>query len=629
MGRIQTEPWKFESPDEVDVLHVGVDTDTHGMPVVNVVQRMPSAPDIIGIGIDIGMTFSGVSIYYHRLGGGDTYEIIPCESVDRAEPAAKFASVIFEPADGSKPSFGLQALERARRKEPGRAYELFKRYLGVPLDQQPPTDRMDAQRLTTQLLEHIKNQVESYLRERYDLTSIRPVYRFTVPGMWPENKVRAFNQVIRDAHFGEDSRGVVAEPVAMAVAASRLRLTERLRDPRHRFVLICDFGGGTFDVALISTDPTQAVATKATPGGNPDLGMSNLDKALELLIFKKRAYITNDEYQNVLGKGIISGVAFERLWATARARALEDPNLLIQMHSYCEDLKRRICQRWDAGASGVRGQPQVNVWSGTLPGGEEVDVTRDEVTPLIEAMRNTAAQSLHKYVTRTLTNIPDLPDFDPRSISLALVGGGGALLPGIELALRAALPGREVTVINVTQQAQMNRSDNVKVHALGLVQLGAAMVAAQPSLLQERRAPASYGMAVRRYLSEEPPKYSGFEETLKTDPNEPTEQTYIAYRRFFKQNATLPVRPVEINVSPLRPGQQKYQIPIFRGEDEDPFKNQLLGTVSARLPALANSNDQIKIVCFLGDDGEFHVEGRDWTGATSGEVSFDLNDDSI
>ncbi len=90
---------------------------------------------------------------------------------------------------------------------------------------------------------------------------------------------------------------LVPEPVAGALA---LGLHAR---PEHRRVVVCDFGGGTFDVTLVEQTGTRfhVVAT----GGDPYLGGDDLDQAMAQhlggLIFRRSGFdVTHDLVRRTL-----------------------------------------------------------------------------------------------------------------------------------------------------------------------------------------------------------------------------------------------------------------------------------------------------------------------------------------
>lgn len=575
-------------------------------------------PQKIGIGIDFGMTFSGASIFYWNERRANSFAVIQCDTDQ--DDAPKFETLVFEPGGGGAVTVGHAAGVRSANGESGELYELFKVYLGKPEDERPATLRGDPQRLTAEVFQHIKSRIDRFL-QRPDAQNLEPHYCFTLPGMWDDRSRRALNRAIRAAGF--ENFAIAEEPVAMAVAASRLGLLPRkLRHDRGRYVLVCDFGGGTFDLSLISTDPAQPVRTKALPGGNGHLGMSNLDKSIELLVLMKQAVITPNEYGDVIGKGTICGKRFDALWDEGMRRVNEDSSWQYRFRTACESLKRSVCDHW----GGLRGLLAQREWSLTLPSGERVSVTREEVAPLIAAMRQAALDATHRYLMSDLNLVADLDDFDPKSIDYALIGGGGAKLPGIEATIQSALP--HATVFNITEAASQSHDSTTRQHAMGLVQLGAAIIAAEPDIVKERRAPASYGFGA---WSQAMPKYPSDADPAmrKMIPiNGVPTLHYKSYQRFFVRGYPLPTRPVEIPTTPEKEGQADFAIPIYCGEDEDVRQNRLVGVVRGRFAGMVTMRGKLTVKCFIGEDGEFKVIGET-DNIISDEVTLDLPDDDI
>lgn len=132
----------------------------------------------------------------------------------------------------------------------------------------------------------------------------------------------------------------VSEPIAGALAVGLHARADRRR------VLVCDFGGGTFDVALLEQDGLrfQVVAT----GGDPFLGGDDLDQAmvqaLAGIIYRRARFdILHDQ---VLREALTTRCeAVKRQLSTANEATLVMREAYLQ-HGQRHDLDVRIDRAW-------------------------------------------------------------------------------------------------------------------------------------------------------------------------------------------------------------------------------------------------------------------------------------------
>lgn len=549
-------------------------------------------PKWIGVGIDIGMTYSGAAMYYEVFTGMPNFDHIP---LDNSLVEHKFPSRVFIPYGTlSGAIVGRTASDVHTIAHRGKLYTLFKRDLGAAIPDVETGQPITSTTLTRLVLENIRIKVERHL-EQQGLGDVKPRYTFTYPGKWAEHKLRALKEAINQAGFGECH--VLEEPVAASVGAAQMEGKYNIIQP-GQIVFICDLGGGTLDLAVIAPTVIEAITVKAAPGGDADLGMSNLDKLLALLLMRKGGLLASEEVNAALDQPIVAGKDLERAWDAAQQATKESQKQNTNawwawLLPHCEDLKRNICDHWD----------KQDVWPATLPNGGRFTITRDEVRPFIEAM-NTAIKGA---VIRYLEDLRLELSFERDHFTRAIVVGGGSRLPGIREALASLLPN---AVIQHIKESEVT----------SLVQRGAAVHAYRPEIVLERRCGSSFGIYT---WSEEPPKYPRYLERAQRRVFDGRIVTlYPTYKKLLHRHQHIPLVPIKFLLHPYEDGLDEVTIPILQGEDEDPEKNHRIGKVTLRQRKHANHRDAFWIEFELGDDGLIHVQGRDRYGQITEVVRF-------
>jgi len=136
---------------------------------------------------------------------------------------------------------------RAWEKGEPNCYRRFKMNIGRDQGTAP----VDAAQLMTHLVENIKNKL---LPSETNVTPITEIAApvITVPHGWSEGQRAATRAAVTRA--GIPVARVVSEPIA---AAAYYAYARRLEQPET--VLVCDMGGGTFDITLTEVYPGQKI----------------------------------------------------------------------------------------------------------------------------------------------------------------------------------------------------------------------------------------------------------------------------------------------------------------------------------------------------------------------------------
>ena len=208
------------------------------------------------LGVDLGTTFTAAAI-----ARDGRCEMFPLESNSPVMP-----SVVFLRADGEL-VVGEAAIRRSLR-EPTHVAAEFKRRLGDPaplvLDGAP----FSPEALMARLLEEVVDLAVEREGGRPEVVVL------THPANYGPYKLDVMREVERQAGLHLDMVRFISEPRAAA-----LSYAGRNRVEPHEVVAVYDFGGGTFDVALLRSDG-EDFQLVGEPGGIDRLGGIDIDAAV-------------------------------------------------------------------------------------------------------------------------------------------------------------------------------------------------------------------------------------------------------------------------------------------------------------------------------------------------------------
>lgn len=211
------------------------------------------------LGVDLGTTFTAAVV--HRPGSAPT--VVPLGDRSAAMP-----SVLYLGADGTV-LIG-EAAERRALTDPDRVVRRFKRRIG---DETPllfgahQGEAFTAHAVAARIIALVADRVVEREGCAPDEIAI------TVPATWGPHKKDLLSAAL--TREGLLDAMLVSEPAAAAVAYAHAgRLTAGTT------LAVYDFGGGTFDAALLHTEPDGRSTLLGSPAGLPDLGGIDFDDAV-------------------------------------------------------------------------------------------------------------------------------------------------------------------------------------------------------------------------------------------------------------------------------------------------------------------------------------------------------------
>ncbi|MEK7426250.1 MAG: Hsp70 family protein [Actinomycetota bacterium] len=208
------------------------------------------------LGVDLGTTYSAAAI-----ARGATAEPVPLGT-----DAAQIPSIVLVRDDGEV--LVGDAAERRASAEPTRAAREFKRRLGDPV----PVVIGETTHTVESLMGHLLREI---VRRATEQEGEPPtVVVLTHPANYSEYKTGTLREAARLAGLDADHVVLLTEPEAAAIAYARQQRIEP-----GEIVAVYDFGGGTFDAALVrrTADRFELVGV---PEGMERLGGIDFDQAV-------------------------------------------------------------------------------------------------------------------------------------------------------------------------------------------------------------------------------------------------------------------------------------------------------------------------------------------------------------
>jgi hypothetical protein len=210
------------------------------------------------LGVDLGTTYTAAVV--HRPGTAPTV-------VSLGERAATMPSVLFLGADGTV--LVGEPAERRAVTDPERVVRRFKRRIGdeTPLLVGAAGDGLTAHAIAAKMIALVADRVAEQEGGAPDAIAV------TIPAAWVAHK----KELLTGALVREGLLGVtlVSEPAAAALAYAD---TGRLAAGSS--VAVYDFGGGTFDAALLRAETDGRFTPVGSPSGLPNLGGIDFDDAV-------------------------------------------------------------------------------------------------------------------------------------------------------------------------------------------------------------------------------------------------------------------------------------------------------------------------------------------------------------
>ena len=232
----------------------------------------------VAIGIDLGTTYSCVAVWQNN-----KVEIIANDQGERTTPS-------YVAFNGTERLVGASAKNQAASNPKNTVYDA-KRLIGrkfsdpvvkkdmehysftvtgnsddKPMIELESGEQFRPEQISSMVLESMKKTAESYLGTEVKNAVI------TVPAYFND----AQRQATKDAGViaGLNILRIINEPTAAAIAYG----LDKIKDTKEHMVLIFDFGGGTFDVSVLSIE--EGVFEVKATAGDTHLGGEDLDSRL-------------------------------------------------------------------------------------------------------------------------------------------------------------------------------------------------------------------------------------------------------------------------------------------------------------------------------------------------------------
>src|SRR6202050_677073 len=231
------------------------------------------------VGIDLGTTFSLIAYMDAQTGGPKCipgpYGSTLCPSVVSVDPDGKV--IVGEPAAAkllTQPERTIYSVKRLMGRGVGDVKEELKIF---PFRIDPGSDNVirvrlgdksfTAPEISAHILRELKSWAEAYFKEPVDRAVI------TVPAYFNDAQRQATKDAGRLA--GLEVLRLVNEPTAAALAYG-------LHKQKRGHVAVYDFGGGTFDIALLKLISTQEgdIYQVLATNGDTHLGGDDIDNVL-------------------------------------------------------------------------------------------------------------------------------------------------------------------------------------------------------------------------------------------------------------------------------------------------------------------------------------------------------------
>ena len=247
----------------------------------------------IKFGIDLGTTNSAIS----RVEKGKVTIIKSDLQKDTVPSCVNFNKkkliTVGDRSFNQRKTDALRAL-KAKKSDDKNVYIEFKRTMGS--DKMYPSSFMEKDFSSEELSSELLKKLKSFVTDEEFKSVI-----ITVPAMFNDNQKAATARAGELAGFSQVE--LLQEPIAAALSYG---MDSDLKDAN---IVVFDFGGGTFDVALISVED-GIFQVKDTEGDNW-LGGKDLDDAIvqEILIpYLKENYSINSYLENDDIKGLLNAV---------------------------------------------------------------------------------------------------------------------------------------------------------------------------------------------------------------------------------------------------------------------------------------------------------------------------------
>jgi hypothetical protein len=550
----------------------------------------------VGVGIDFGTTYFGASIYVTNLiaedGNAPVLQRQPIVPVYIHQPNSGYKQP-------TRVQLSMQGATRTVRvgadiianteftDDPRQnvIHSRFKLFLGSDETFANVGDgpRLSAAELTAEVLRKVQRDVAKYLHDHELESDDIPVrYAFSYPGAFPERAREAFIAAIRAAGFTNFS--LLDEALATGLAVAQRN--PHLHSATDGKVLVCDLGGGTLDLAVISITAGGWLRLQATHASHARLGMANLDYALALHALAQDALLPHAVADRIAA-GHLAPAADSDDWSKLRISPAWRETLLRAAEAF----KVIECHQQRGGAyyTGVL----------KLPTQRSVTIPEAIFTSLVDEMRSAVQQAVQTYLHTTIG--PERLHENaiaPQSIRYFFIGGGGGALPGLAEMVQHLVP------------KASNQSGASEI-AAALVQHGAAVYALEPQHIYDKRPTKNYGVKV---FKKELPAWPTPEAMLPDATRGLEVPRYAHFEILIARDQVITVdTPIVTRYFPPMRGMKTLPFIFMCGTHDDPNHpdNERLGEIIVDLPDDADTNYALDCSVEITREALFKASVRD------------------
>ena len=217
----------------------------------------------VDFGIDLGTTNSAIAV----MQDGDS--VIIKSDDDQGDTTASCISFnkkqIMRVGDKAKNAIEQEAIQNFKKREATKlnGYQEFKRNMGTNYNYE--STFMDRSYSAEALSAEVLKKLKGYVRDENVTSAV-----ITVPAMFEQSQLDATQRAAQLAGFSYCE--LLQEPIAASIAYG-IKATSQ-----SGYWLVFDFGGGTFDAALMHTE--EGIMKVVDSAGNNHLGGKDLDAAV-------------------------------------------------------------------------------------------------------------------------------------------------------------------------------------------------------------------------------------------------------------------------------------------------------------------------------------------------------------
>lgn len=276
------------------------------------------------VGIDFGMTCTGVAYAWNESmevkliqdywpgSEGITQKKVPSivvykpDLAKREKKGLRSSSANLDTNAWTLSSWGFGALDENERNNPkNKAHTFWKLFLDEKVvkaaykDRKPSFTQEDVMGWYKDFLRELYNHIEAHFVDtRPKQWESEVQFVFSVPTTWEEDIIDRFKTCFTEAGFGQKSGHTAQVTLTEAQAAAVCTANEQSDEfEKGQYILICDAGGGTTDIALLQVDSGHGEPLKLKQIDKvygKRAGSTQIDQDFEEHVWKKLKRLQED-----------------------------------------------------------------------------------------------------------------------------------------------------------------------------------------------------------------------------------------------------------------------------------------------------------------------------------------------